>query len=52
MPFRSKAQARYMFATNPKLAAKWEDKTKSIKALPNKVSKRPKAVKKIINRLG
>jgi hypothetical protein len=40
MPFKSKAQARFMFAKHPKIAAEWEDKTKSIKKLPNKVKKK------------
>ena len=37
MPFKSKAQAKWMFANKPKMATEWEDTTKSIKALPNKV---------------
>jgi hypothetical protein len=43
MPFKSKQQMKYMFATNPKVAAKMEDKTKSLKKLPKKVSKGAKA---------
>jgi hypothetical protein len=43
MPFKSKAQMRWMFANDPKMAAKWEDATDKqkggIKALPNKVKK-------------
>jgi hypothetical protein len=39
MPFKSKAQQRYMYATMPKTAAKWAKKTKSIKALPEKKRK-------------
>ncbi len=38
----AKAQARWMFATHPKMAAEWEDKTASIKALPEKVGKKKK----------
>ena len=33
-PFRSKAQARYLFAKHPKIAKEFAYKTKSIKALP------------------
>lgn len=40
-PFQSKAQAGYMFANHPKLAKEFAEKTKSIKALPEKVRKRP-----------
>ncbi len=44
MPFKSKAQARWMYANKPKMAAEWEDKTDSavkggIAALPDKVGK-------------
>lgn len=45
MPFKSKAQARFMFAKKPKLAKEFADETKSIKKLPNKV-KKTKAKKK------
>ena len=37
MPFKSKAQARYLFANNPKVAKEFARKTKSYKALPKKV---------------
>ena len=40
MPFRSKAQARKLFATNPKVAREFASKTKSIKSLPEKVKKK------------
>lgn len=39
MPFRSKAQARWMFANKPKMAKHWAKETKSIKALPKKRKK-------------
>ncbi len=42
MPFKSKAQARYMFAKEPEIAREFADKTKSIKALPEKVKKTKK----------
>jgi hypothetical protein len=34
MPFKSKAQARYLFAKHPKVAKHFAAKTKSIKRLP------------------
>lgn len=40
MPFKSKAQARFMFSQKPKLAKEFASKTKSIKKLPNKVNKK------------
>jgi len=39
-PFRSKAQARYMFAKHPKIAKEFASKTKSIKALPEHKKKK------------
>jgi hypothetical protein len=38
MPFKSEAQRKFMYATNPKMAAEWEKHTKS-KDLPKKVAK-------------
>lgn len=35
MPFKSKAQARFLFSQHPRMAKEWAAKTKSIKALPN-----------------
>ena len=40
MPFKSKAQARYMFSQHPKIAKEFAEHTPSIKALPEKKSKR------------
>jgi hypothetical protein len=40
MPFKSKAQQRFMFATMPKTAKKWAKKTKSIKRLPARAKKK------------
>ncbi len=37
MPFKSKAQARFLFANHPNMAKEWADKTKSIKDLPERV---------------
>lgn len=36
MPFKSKSQMRWMFATHPKMAKKWASHTKSVKDLPDK----------------
>ncbi len=50
MPFKSKAQARWMFANDPEMAARWEDHTPGgIKSLPEKVKKKatkPKSPRK------
>jgi len=35
MPFKSKAQARWMFAEHPKMAKEWAAHTKNFKDLPN-----------------
>lgn len=40
MPFKSKAQVKKMFATNPRIAKEMASKTKSIKALPARVKKK------------
>jgi hypothetical protein len=37
MPFKSKAQQRWMFATDPKMAKRWADHTSDIKSLPDHV---------------
>lgn len=37
MPFRSKAQQRFMFAKNPALAKEFAAKTSNFAGLPNKV---------------
>lgn len=42
MPFKSKQQAKFMFATNPRLAKKWAKKTNSIKSLPKYAKKKKK----------
>jgi len=39
MPFKSKAQAKYLFAKHPKIAKEFAKKTKSIKSLPKKKGK-------------
>ncbi len=45
MPFRSKAQARFMFATMPERAQRWADKTPEMKKLPEKLKIRKKKKK-------
>jgi hypothetical protein len=42
MPFKSKAQAKYMFAKKPELAKEFADATPSIKKLPEHVKKKAK----------
>jgi len=37
MPFKSKAQQRYLFATYPKIAKEFADETKDYKDLPEHV---------------
>ena len=37
MPFKSKAQAGWMFVHKPKMAKKWAEHTSSMKRLPRKV---------------
>ena len=37
MPFKSKAQARFMYSQKPELAEEFEKETPSIKRLPEKV---------------
>ena len=39
MPFKSKAQAKFLFAVKPKIAEEFAKKTLSIKKLPNKIHK-------------
>lgn len=34
MPFKSKAQARFLYAKHPKIAKEFASKTKSLKSLP------------------
>lgn len=37
MPFKSESQRKWMYANDPKMAARWEKKTPKGKSLPNKV---------------
>lgn len=44
MPFKSKAQQRFMFATHPRIAKRWADKTKNMKKLPEHVKEKSASV--------
>lgn len=46
MPFKSKAQEKWMFANKPKMAKQWADETPNIKALPEKLKKKKPKTKK------
>jgi hypothetical protein len=47
MPFASKAQARFLFANHPEIAARWEKEYhQSISRLPERVKKHPVKKKK------
>ena len=53
MPFQSKAQARYLFAKEPKVAREFASKTPSIKSLPEhkkKKKKKPASLSSIFDR--
>lgn len=39
MPFKSKAQMKWMFANEPTMAERWAKETKNIKKLPKKKKK-------------
>lgn len=40
MPFKSQAQRRWMYATNPKMAMRWSLETPKGKKLPKKVKRK------------
>ena len=42
MPFKSRAQSRYLFATEPKMAKEFAAKTPNMKKLPEKVKPKKK----------
>ncbi len=44
MPFKSRAQAAYMFIHKPKLAREFAEKTANIKKLPEHVAKKRKEI--------
>lgn len=41
MPFKSKAQEKWMWANHPKMARQWEEHTPKSKSLPDKLKKKP-----------
>jgi hypothetical protein len=47
MPFKSKAQEKWMFANHPEMAKRWADETPDIKDLPDKVEKVKESLKKM-----
>lgn len=47
-PFKSKAQAKYLFAQNPSVAKEFAAKTPSIKALPDYLPAAVGAVKSLV----
>jgi hypothetical protein len=50
MPFKSKAQRRWMYANKPAMAAEWEDKTPKGAKLPEHVKKKKVVRKKSTRR--
>lgn len=48
MPFRSKAQQKWMFAEHPAMAERWAHETPGIKGLPDKVKKVSETAKKVV----
>lgn len=40
MPFRSKAQMKWMYTTHPTMAKRWSRHTKNIRALPKRKAKK------------
>lgn len=51
MPMKSKAQRRYLWATDPELARKFEDKTPKGTELPDKVEKEASSCAQILAKL-
>jgi len=52
MPFKSKAQQRWMYANKPDMAKKWSDHTSDHKSLPEKAKKKKKEKKTAVSELG
>ena len=46
MPFKSEAQRRFLYATDPKLAAEFARKTPKGTSIPDKVAARKSAIMK------
>jgi len=42
MPFKSKKQARFMFAKHPRIAKRWAKETPNMKGLKEKAKKAPR----------
>jgi hypothetical protein len=40
MPFKSRQQEKWMYATHPEMAKQWQEETPKGKALPKKVKKK------------
>lgn len=50
MPFKSQAQARYMYATKPGIAREFSNATPSIKALPEQVPEKKSKYSRMLRR--
>lgn len=50
MPFRSKAQRRWMYVNKPELAKEFEKETSDYNALPNRIHPRTKTRKRLTQR--
>jgi hypothetical protein len=50
MPFKSKAQQKFMYAKHPEIAKKWEDKYGIPKSLPQHTKKKNKKVVKALKK--
>jgi hypothetical protein len=46
MPFKSKAQERWMYANDPKMAKRWSKETPEGAKLPERVKSRKKTTRK------
>lgn len=47
MPFKSKAQQRFMFAKHPEMAKKWAEHTPDMKSLPERAAKKGPTMRQI-----
>ena len=47
MPFKSKAQQKWMFAKKPEMAKEWASETPDISKLPEKVSPKPQIMSRL-----
>lgn len=50
MPFRSKAQMRFMFAKHPSIAKRWEDTYGVSKNMPEHVGDKPGKMSRLLRR--